>query len=107
MAKIVITDEKSGNEYTLEFDRASVQLADKEGYGIKKDAPIADAVNLFKGSLLKNHPKMKDEEAMDLFLRIKNKDALLAKLAEMYQESVVSLLGEPKGDSGNVSWAEK
>lgn len=107
MAKIVITDEKSGKEYTLEFDRASVRKADSEGYGIKKDAPVADAFNLFFGALMKHQTNIEEDEAMDLFLRIKNKDVLLKRLAEMYRDAVVSLLGEPKADSGNVSWAEK
>lgn len=107
MAKIIIEDKDSSKEYVLEFDRASVLEADKRGLTPKDDAELSSTVNLFRGALIKHQPKMTDEEALDLFCKIKNKAGLLTKLATMWKEPVESLIGSSSEKKGNVSWEEK
>ncbi len=35
---------------------------------------------------------------------MKNKDELIGKLAEMYNEPIMTLVEEPEEDKGNIEW---
>lgn len=102
-----ITFEHNGKEYTLEYNRESIKQMEREGF-VSNDVltkPMLTLPKLFAGAFKAHHKfdtKQKDIEAMfDLFT---NKQALLAKLAEMYNEPMEALMDEP-ADAGNaIAW---
>lgn len=95
-----------GEEYVLEFDRASVARAEKV-----LDLTLTDVMDgkvsmyptLFKAALIKNHPGVTLAKADELAERIIDKTGLYQVLATLYIEGVNAILEDPKGGNG-VSW---
>ena len=92
MAKtLTIKDPVSGESYTLEYTRKTVEIMEKQGF-IAEDVdrkPMTMLPALFAGAF------------------IARKDELLPKLVEMYNEPILSLMEEPtpdEGSEGNMDW---
>lgn len=105
MAKQLVLKDKTG-EYTLEFNRRSVEQMERLGFiaGDIVEKPMTVLPALFAGAFLKNHRKVKRDTIDDIFERLKDKQALIGKLAEMYNEPIEALLDEPEEDEGNATW---
>lgn len=102
MAKQITFDYK-GKTYTLEFTRDTVVHMERGGF---KVAEVADYPNLmlpklFYGAFRAHHPTVKQKLTDSILDHIKNKDALIDKLSEMYSEPIDTLLSD---DEGNVEW---
>lgn len=104
MAKqIVFTHE--GKEYTLAFTRSTVKIMEANGFNAEelRAKPNLNIEKLFAGAFLANHNRVKQDVINRIFASLPNKDELLAKLVEMYNEPMEALFAEP--DEGNaVSW---
>lgn len=99
--------EKDGRDYTLEYTRDTIRRMERAGFVINEiDAkPMTILPQLFAGSFLANHSKTKQETIDEIYKSFTNKDKLIEKLAEMYNETIESLMDEPEeGAEGNIEW---
>ena len=109
MAKqLVITDPVGGVTYTLEYTRKSVEMMEKQGFVAEDVAkkPVTMLPALFAGAFLAHHRFVKREIIDSIYKKLTNKDKLIEKLVEMYNEPIMTLLTEPEqeGNEGNLSW---
>ena len=93
-------------DYCLEYTRKSVELMEKQGFvaGDIKDKPMTTLPALFSGAFLAHHRFEKKEVIDEIFKLMTNKDDLIGKLAEMYNEPIMALVDEPEENEGNLSW---
>lgn len=104
MAKQIVFDFE-GKEYTLAYTRNTVKLMEANGFNAEelKAKPNLNVEALFNGAFLAHHKHTNAETKERIFRVLPNKDELLAKLVEMYNEPMEALFAEP--DEGNaVSW---
>lgn len=109
MAKsLTITDPSTGTEYTLEFNRKSVEILERTGFVAEDVAkkPVTMLPALFAGAFRMHHPSVKREVIDGLYARIGRKDEFITALVEMYNEPIMALLDEPteSGDEKNLDW---
>lgn len=93
-------------EYTLEFTRRTVTEMEKRGF-IATDVetkPMSTLPALFEGAFLAHHRFVKKNVIDDIFAKLTNKEDLIGKLAEMYNEPIMSLVEEPEENEGNLNW---
>lgn len=93
-------------EYCLEYTRKSVETMEKRGFVAAdiETKPMMTLPALFAGAFLANHRFVKPEVIEEIFSNMTNKTDLIAKLAEMYNEPILSLIDEPEENEGNVNW---
>lgn len=93
-------------EYTLEYTRKSIELMERRGFKISdiQDKPVTTLPALFAGAFLAHHKFVKPEVTDEIFAKLKNKDELLTKLAEMYNEPILAMLDETEDSEGNLDW---
>lgn len=96
-------DEK---EYTLEFTRRTVSEMEKKGFiaAEVENKPMTTLPALFEGAFLAHHRFEKKEVINAIFAKMTNKEELIGKLAEMYNEPIMALVEEPEESEGNLSW---
>jgi len=101
-----ITFEFEGKNYTLEFTRKSIETMERQGFVIGDivDKPMLTLPALFAGAFLAHHRFMKRNEIDAIYEKMTNKEELLQKLAEMYNEPLEALMEEPEENEGNVEW---
>lgn len=94
-----------GKEYTLEYTRKSVEMMEKQGF-VATDIttkPMSTLPALFAGAFLAHHRYVQREVIDKIFADAPNKDDLIGKLAEMYNEPIMALVEEP-AEKGKVEW---
>ena len=93
-------------EYCLEYTRKSVTQMEKSGFIASEieTKPMTTLPTLFAGAFLANHRYVKQEVIDAIFSKMKNKGELIGKLAEMYNEPIMTLIDDPEEDEGNVDW---
>ncbi|MCR2033716.1 DUF5055 domain-containing protein [Anaerofustis stercorihominis] len=100
--KIKFTYEEK--EYTLEFTRKTVSMAEEEGFNITEidSKPATMLPILFKSAFYKNHRSIRNTpDLLDkIYDSLDNKDELLPVLMEIYTEPIQTLT-EGKGE---VKW---
>ena len=96
----------NGQEYCLEYTLRSVELMEKRGFVASDitDKPMTTLPTLFAGAFLANHRFIKQETIDEIYSRLKNKQELIGKLAEMYNEPILALMDEPEENEGNLDW---
>ena len=93
-------------EYCLEYTRKTVEMMEKKGF-VASDIdtkPMTILPTLFAGAFLANHRFVKPEIIDEIFSKMTNKQELIGKLAEMYNEPIMALLNEPDESEGNLDW---
>ena len=95
-----------GVNYTLEFTRKSIEIMERKGFKISDldDKPVSTFPALFAGAFLAHHKFTKPEIIDKIFDKVPNKDKLIGKLADMYNEPIVAMMDEPEESEGNVTW---
>ena len=95
-----------GVDYTLEFTRKSVETMERNGFVITEvfEKPMTLLPTLFAGAFLAHHRFVKRDVIDKIYESLPNKQDLIAKLAEMYNEPIAALLDEPEDEEGNVKW---
>ena len=95
-----------GKEYCLEYTRKSVETMEKNGFVASdvQNKPITTLPALFAGAFLANHRFVKQEVINAIFEKMTNKGELIGKLAEMYNEPIMTLIDEPDEAEGNLDW---
>ena len=93
-------------EYCLEYTRESVKTMERGGFKASDidDKPMTTLPALFAGAFLANHRYAKQKVIDEIFSKMTNKGELIGKLAEMYNEPIMTLIDEPEDDEGNVDW---
>lgn len=111
MANIEITKpmkiEVDGMEYTLEFSRATVVLAERAGFvsDLIAEQPMTMLPLLFYAAFKKNHPTIKREETDRILFDVLGglSGAEVAKLAQLYAEPTKTLIrNDDEGERKNV-----
>lgn len=95
-----------GTEYTLEYTRKTIETMERQGFNLNKiaDAPMTTLPTMFAGAFLAHHKFVKREVVEEIYESMTNKEELIGKLAEMYNEPIAALMGEPEESEGNVEW---
>ena len=95
-----------GKEYCLEYTRKSVETMEKSGFRASdiQDKPMSTLPALFAGAFISKHRYVKQELVDAIFAKMTNKSELIGKLAEMYNEPIMTLIDEPNESEGNVDW---
>jgi hypothetical protein len=93
-------------EYTLEFTRRTVTEMERKGFIANEveAKPMSTLPALFEGAFLAHHRFEKKEVIDEIFSKMKNKEDLIGKLAEMYNEPIIALVEDPEDNEGNVDW---
>ena len=93
-------------EYVLEYTRKSVEIMEKKGFVASdiETKPITVLPALFAGAFLANHKYVKPEVIEEIYSKLTNKQELIGKLAEMYNEPIMALVDEPTESEGNLDW---
>ena len=101
-----INFEYNGREYTLEFTRRTVQEMEREGFVTDdlENKPMSALPALFAGAFKAHHRFMKRGEIDEIYRDMPNKEKLIERLAEMYNEPISTLLSEPENPEKNVKW---
>lgn len=101
----VIEFEYNDKHYCLEYTPDSIKQMEASGFNINEigDKPALRIEQLWHGAFLANHRRVSDTVVKDLYRKMKNKEALLKKLAEMYNNTLEYLLPD-EDDEGNVEW---
>lgn len=96
----------NGTEYVLEFTRKSVEIMERQGFMVNEIAekPMTTLPTLFQGAFLAHHRFARRETIDEIFAKMNNKQELIAKLAEMYQEPIATLMDDPGEAEGNLNW---
>ena len=93
-------------DYTLEFTRITVSEMEKKGFiaAEVENKPMTTLPALFEGAFLAHHRFEKKEVIDAIFAKMTNKEELIGKLAEMYNEPIMALVEEPSESEGNLNW---
>lgn len=95
-----------GKDYTLEYTRKTVEMMEKQGF-VAEDAktkPMTTLPALFAGAFMAHHRFIKQEVIDEIYAKMPNKGDLIGKLAEMYNEPIMTLMDEPEESEGNLNW---
>lgn len=105
MAKQIIFSH-DGKEYTLEFTRRTIKQMEDEGFVARNidDRPMTLLPALFAGAFKAHHRFVKQELIDEIYSHMPNKEDLIGKLAEMYNEPIMALVEEPEESEGNTNW---
>lgn len=98
----------NGTDYTLEFTRRTVEQMERAGF-IAEDAqtkPMSTLPTLFAGAFKARHKYVKREVIDEIFSKMTNKQDLIGKLAEMYNEPLMALIDEPEESAENLTWTQ-
>ena len=95
-----------GANYTLEFTRRTVAKLEENGFNLNQlgEKPATMLPQLFEGAFLAHHRMTKNDIVWEIFSNIKDKEALMQKLAEMYVEPIETLFEEPEDNEKNAVW---
>ena len=82
---------------------------------MEREGFIADAIRtkpmsmlptLFAGAFKAHHRFVKPDVIDEIFSKMTNKEDLIGKLAEMYNEPIMALIDEPAESSENLNWTQ-
>lgn len=102
MANKNIKFEYKGIKYTLEFTKRTERMMEANGFniGLVGEKPQTMIPELFAGAFLCNHRSTKRELIDEIYDQISDKEGLLTKLGEMYNEPLEALMDS----QGNLNW---
>lgn len=95
-----------GTTYVLEFTRKSVEGMERQGFRAAEllEKPMVMLPILFAGAFRAHQPFVNPKVVERIFNSITNKQELVSKLAEMYNEPLEAMLSDPDNSEGNVTW---
>lgn len=95
-----------GTHYTLEYNRNSVALIEKQGFCVEDFAkkPMLMLPLAFEGLFYKNHKTVSRETVEKIYDKMQGKETLMKTIAEMLNETYSSLQSEPTAKEGNIEW---
>lgn len=105
MAKTIEFNYK-GVDYKLEFTRKSIETMERQGFKASEitEKPMSTLPALFAGAFLAHHRFAKAAVVDEIFSKLSNKQELIGKLSEMYNEPILAMIDDPADEEGNVEW---
>ncbi len=106
MAKILTVTHKD-RTYTLEFTRKTVRDMENSGFtpsDLDNGKVMTTIPRLFAGAFMAHHRLVNQTVIDEIFDTITDKEGLLGRLVEMYNEPIETLLSEPEDGKGNANW---
>lgn len=102
--KINITYEN--RTYTLEYTRETVRTMESMGFIADElfTKPALRIPELFYGAFAAHHRGIKRKDVDRMFNGLQGRSELIQKLVEMYRDTLSTLMDEPDGVEGNVTW---
>ena len=93
-------------DFCLEYTRKSVETMEKNGFVASdiETKPVTVLPALFAGAFLANHRFVKQDVIDEIYSKMTNKQELIGKLAEMYNEPIMALVDEPEESEGHLDW---
>lgn len=94
-----------GQDYILEFTRASIVKMEQSGF-IHDDIyekPMSAIPQLFAGAFIAHHPSVSKNTIDAIYDNIGNRRELLKTLSDMYLEPIETLMEDNKGE-GKLEW---
>ena len=100
-----INFEYLGKKYCLEYTPDTIKQMEAAGFNINEigEKPATRIEQLWAGAFLANHRKASNTVIKELYGKMKDREALLRKLTEMYNNTLEYLLPD-EDDEGNVEW---
>ena len=100
-----INFEYMGKPYCLEYTPDTIKQMESVGFNINEigDKPALRIEQLWTGAFMANHRRVSNTIIKELYKKMKDKEALLKKLTEMYNNTLEYLLPD-EDDEGNVEW---
>lgn len=95
-----------GVDYKLEFTKRTVMEMERRGF-VASDVdtkPMTTLPALWAGAFLAHHRWAKDDLIEEIYAHMSDKQLLIGKLAEMYNDPIQSLIEDPENAEGNVNW---
>lgn len=91
-----------GTDYTLEYTRRSIEKLEQRGFRLADvaDKPVSTLPVLFAGAFLVHHPFASKEVVDRIFNEFADKETLLQKLGEMYNDPIRAMTES----EGKVKW---
>lgn len=105
MNKISVT--YKGKSYLLETNRKTVESLERQGFVMNElsDRPMTLIPMFYRSFFKTHHPTLKNEEIDKIWKSLKNKDAVLEKLLEMYSEVISVVFTDDEDEAeGNAVW---
>lgn len=101
MARRTINFTYKNTDYSLGFTLATVEQMERGGFVRSQlgDKIASMSRMLFYGAFIAEHQGIKRKLVEEIYNSLKDKDALLTALVELYDEAADSLMEE-----GNVAW---
>lgn len=95
-----------GKDYCLEFTRRTVEMMERNGFVASdiQSKPMTILPALFAGAFLAHHRYIKQDLINAIYARLTDKQELIGKLVEMYNEPISALIDDPEENEGNVNW---
>lgn len=95
-----------GKDYTLEFNKTTVATMERQGFNLQEvdTKPMLTLPKLFQGAFMMHHSSIRNEKIDKIYDSMGNKTELISKLAEMYQDTVATLMDESENEEGNIQW---
>lgn len=92
--------------YTLEFNRRTARIIEENGFSLEEigNQPNKMIPLLFHGAFLKNHQNIKPSLLDDIYDEQTKKSELIMALANMYADTVKSLVGDEEDEEKNATW---
>lgn len=93
-------------DYTLEYTRRTITEMERKGFDLQEvqNKPMTMLPAMFAGAFLAHHRFVKQDVIDEIYAKMTNKEELIGKLAEMYNEPILALVEDPKDSAGNVEW---
>lgn len=93
-------------EYFLEFSRNTAKAIEERGFSLELigSQPNKMIPLLLQGAFMKNHPTVKAVKVEEIFLAQNGRAGLINAIAELYAQTVNSLLGDEEDDEKNATW---
>lgn len=103
---IILTDEETGDKYTLEFNKESIKFAESRGFKREDvvEYPMTKIPEMFFYAFRKNHPTLARNKTDAILERlggvpaILNNSEFMERLGQLYAEPYTAL---PQGDEKN------
>lgn len=95
-----------GQEFHLEFDRASVELLERTGFSLTEFSGHLATMQplLFRGAFFKNHRFVKNLDYDKMWESVKKKRQLINALADEVAKTYETLMTDEETDEGNDIW---
>ena len=107
MAKtLTVKDPVTGIAYTLEYTRKAVEMMEREGFVVTEvdNKPMTSLPALFAGAFKAHHRFVKRDVIDRIYAGMSNKEELIGKLVDMYNDPIIALLAAPADSEENPTW---